>query len=319
MPQIVDADALHAGAGAASGHPAPDQVLRKGEEPLLGETAGLRDVVLHLPGEGGGDVNGPAAVGSLGRGEEILSVAALIGPTDGDTVRGEIKVRRGEGQKLSHPHPGPEQQGEQDPGEGVLRHSGEKAVKLLHRPEGHISPAAPSQGAGQPAGIFRQAVIAHRIAEQGGGLAADGAQVTGGERLPEQLTLPGAQNGGRDLPHRQSPQSGEHVSLQQKFLGLCGGWPEPKPEISPVVLVESLHRHGGAGILAVQKGPLIGFGVALTEKALFLMLTDRAGPVPVADRDIPAPAVFHFGHRHGGNLLLTGMGHRKRTGGIQWL
>lgn len=134
-----------------------------------------RDVALHFVIEECGHGNLSDAVVGLGRAWGIFPRFPVVSLADPHHLGGQ-NISRSQRQALPHPEPTPVHDLERH-SEAGLRDLLQGGVKLGGCPEVHFASLFLPHEAGRQAGILPQAIVHHRIVENGRQTAVDGAEI----------------------------------------------------------------------------------------------------------------------------------------------
>ncbi len=195
VAQIVNADGFHSRLCRILFYPALQEIRLHREHPIpRPPVIAKAQILLHFTSQPLRQPNHPHTFLCLRRGNNILSMKAVVGLADGHRSVFKIKILRRQCQQLTLPNPCPVQHLKTVVGHGLLHARIGKGAKLLQRPK----IAFPLPGGADPHdpvhGIVMKAVILGRIAKQNHQLGVEIAQIVFGKGSARPFVAMGKQH-----------------------------------------------------------------------------------------------------------------------------
>ena len=226
MPDVMDTDLLHARRFAA----ALDFVVQVGfgelEEPLLRlvvvDGSGVIPDKLHNLRR---HDNRAAALGCLGRLNDVLTAELRKGLCDTYRLIDKVKISECQGEKFPLSHAGIEQQREDYRRGGLVGYGWQEGLEFVQRPEGHGLPLFLAHSSTQAGGILRELVILAGVIEDSRKLIVDRLQIRLRKAVlrGNQFGLPLAHVVNGDVTHALFSEIGQNPVVDDSLFGFKRG------------------------------------------------------------------------------------------------
>ena len=299
VPDVVNANLLHAGKLTAALHLVGQVMLRVGKQPVVGlQAIALCDVVLEAILQPLRNRDDTVAPGRFGRGDDVPAADPLVALVDRDRGLLEVDVRGRQRQQLAFPHAGVVQRHEDGVGRGLVHDGFDEGVELVLRPEQHLVGLLLAHASCLVAGILFQSVVLYRVVEDGDQLVVDDLEIGGRIGLAffvpvtSQAVLPSSHVCGLDLVQGHFPEEGRDLEVDHPVFAGHGGGLEPLLHILHVDLDEVLETHPQAAVGLINEVPFPLLGFALGVEASFLFVDDLSRPILDADLNHPLVGLF---------------------------
>lgn len=253
VPEVVDADPLHAALGASSLHLVAEEVLGCREYPVMrSEVVPQLQELPHLLVEELRHGYLPDGFRGLRIGDGVDAPEALVGLRDAEFGVVQVEVRRREGQKLAFADPRPVQKLERVERQGLVHDGFRELQVLLLGPEHHLSSLGGAHAGSLRGGAAGEVVVAHSVVEYGAQLVVDGSQIRRGigfavlVLVRDQLVLPAHDVDRLDLVHAYLAEERDDLVGDDVLLGYPSVFPDSRFNLGGVHLdeVPEGHVHG---------------------------------------------------------------------------